>query len=501
MQGDDGVAAVGGGEGRGVVAGLGVVGIVPEVAAAGGGFDSLGHRAEECEGHVDHGVAAVGSRQRDGLSAGGGEDHAVPSVRQRSRADGRCEGGGLGLVDGQIQGVDLRAADDIKVAVGVDARLGVGLSVAVRPRVGSAFGDGDSRARRVVDGQVEGVDLRATVVVEVAVGVVAAFRVGLSVPRVVAALGDGHGLVHRVVDGQVEGVDLRATVVVKMTVGVRAGGLIDSAVPGVGAAFGDGDGLVHRVEDGQVEGVDLRASVDILMAVGVVARDAVDRAVPSVGTASFSGVGVVHRSVDHEHHRHHGVAAVGGFDGGRLHTGLVEGHAVPLVGQFAGADGIGDHCAGTVQDGQMQGVDLCASVGVKMAVGVVARGNVGLSVAVRPDVGTAGTDGDRRVHRVEDGQVEGVDLCASVGVEVAVSVVAGSGVGLSVPSVGAALADGDGLVHRVEDGQVEGVDLRTTVGVEVAVSVVAGGGVGLSVPGVGTALGDGDGLVHRVEDG
>ena len=261
----------------------------------------------------------------------------------------------------------------------------------------------------------------------------------------------------------------------------------------------------------------------------------------------------MHRSVDHEHHRHHGVAAVGGFDGGRLHTGLGEGHTVPLVGQFAGADGIGDHCAGTVQDGQMQGVDLCASVGVKMAVGVVARGNVGLSVAVRPGVGAAGTDGDRRVHRVEDGQVEGIDLRAAVGIKMTVGIVAGSRVGLSVtsgPSVGAALADGDGLmhrvengqvegvdlraavgvemtvgvvagsrvgmsvpgvgaaladgdrrVHRVEDGQVEGIDLRTTVGVEVAVSVVAGGGVGLSVPGVGTALGDGDGLVHRVEDG
>ena len=237
------------------------------------------------------------------------------------------------------------------------------------------------------------------------------------------------------------------------------------------------------------------------MAVGVVARDAVDRAVPSVGTASFSGVGVVHRSVDHEHHRHHGVAAVGGFDGGRLHAGLGEGHAVPLVGQFAGADGIGDHCTGTVQDGQMQGVDLCTSVGVKMAVGVVARGDVGLSVAVRPDVGTAGTDGDRRVHRVEDGQVEGIDLRAAVGIKMTVGIVAGSSVGLSVPGVGAALADGDRRVHRVEDGQVEGIDLRTTVGVEVAVSVVAGGGVGLSVPGVGTALGDGDGLVHRVEDG
>ena len=67
----------------------------------------------------------------------------------------------------------------------------------------------DERVGRVVDGEVESIDLRAAVGVFVVVGVVAAFGVGLVVPGVGFAGGGGELVGGSVVDGQVECIDLR----------------------------------------------------------------------------------------------------------------------------------------------------------------------------------------------------------------------------------------------------------------------------------------------------
>ena len=89
--------------------------------------------------------------------------------------------------------------------------------------------------------------------------------------------------------------------------------------------------------DSEVQGVNLRAAVGILMAVCVNAALSVGLSIgrPGVGAALGGGGRRSHWGVDHQHHRHHTVATVGGRDGGRLHTGLSESHAVPNVGQFA----------------------------------------------------------------------------------------------------------------------------------------------------------------------
>ena len=72
----------------------------------------------------------------------------------------------------------------------------------------------------------------------------------------------------------------------------------------------------------------------------------------------------------------------------------------------------------------MQGIDLRAAVGVRMTVGVVAGGGVGLPVAVRPRISLALGYSDGGVNRVVDGQMQGIDLRAAVGVRMTVFVVA-----------------------------------------------------------------------------
>ena len=64
------------------------------------------------------------------------------------------------------------------------------------------------------------IDLRAAVHIRVRVGVVASLRVGFPVPRVAVANNLRGGLVYGMVDGQVEGIDLRATMVIHMREGV-----------------------------------------------------------------------------------------------------------------------------------------------------------------------------------------------------------------------------------------------------------------------------------------
>ena len=95
----------------------------------------------------------------------------------------------------------------------------------------------------------------------------------------------------------------------------------------------------------------------------------------------------------------------------------------------------------------MQRIDLRAAVGIRVGVGVVAGGGVGLSITACPSVRAAFLDGYGGVHGVVNGQMQGINLRAAVAIRVAVSIVAGGGVGLTVaacPSVRAAFLDGYG---------------------------------------------------------
>ena len=142
-------------------------------------------------------------------------------------------------LDGEVQGIYLRAAVRIRVAVGVVAGSGVGVPV---PGVLAAFTGGVSLVLRGVDGQVQSVNLSATVCVRVGVKIGAALGVGLPVacgPGVAAALGNGDGIVCRFIDGEVERNNTVAAVggPVGDRVGCRAGALrVGDTVPGVAVA-------------------------------------------------------------------------------------------------------------------------------------------------------------------------------------------------------------------------------------------------------------------------
>ena len=194
---------------------------------------------------------------------------------------------------------------------------------------------------RVVNGQVQRIDLRTSVGVLVTVDAVAGSRVDLTValrPGVGTARFDRVDLMHRVVNGQVQRIDLRAAVCILVTVGTVAGSRVGLSValrPSVGTACFHRDGGMHRIVNGQVQRIHLRAAVGILVAVGVVAGSCVGDSVnPRVVATGRHGEGFIYRRVHHQHHRHDGVAAVGGGQRGVLRAGAVEGLPIPNVGQF-----------------------------------------------------------------------------------------------------------------------------------------------------------------------
>ena len=218
-----------------------------------------------------------------------------------------------------------------------------------------------------------------------------------------------------------------------MAVGVSAALGVGCAVPGVAAAFDHRGDLIHWIVDGEVEGIDLCAAVGIFVAVCVGVALVVGLAItvcPLVAAASRFGSGSVCWIVDGEVEGDDGVATVG--------TAVLNGE-----GRFVGAF-------------------------------VVRR-------AINPGVGAASLLLVNARRGIVDGQVQGIDLRAAVGVFVAVGVGAALGVGCAVPRVAAASRFGDGCVGRIVDGKVEGIDLRAPVVVFVAVEVVSAFGVGYAI--------------------
>ena len=169
-----------------------------------------------------------------------------------------------------MHGVHLLAPIVIEMSKCVVSVRGVSLSV---PDVVSTNIDGCSSMRREIDGEVKGVHLRATVSVSMAVGICPGLSIseaGAEVPGVCLAFDNGVSRMLRMKNSKVEGVHLRTTVGVRMAMGVSAGILIDSAVPGVGLAGAVGERCMYWVENGKVKGVHLRAAVHIKVRIGVV---------------------------------------------------------------------------------------------------------------------------------------------------------------------------------------------------------------------------------------
>ena len=339
----------------------------------------------------------------------------------------------------------------------------------------------------MVDRQVEGVRAGTTRGVGVVVRVGAGSGVRGAVPDVAVAGGHGLGVVGAVVDGQVEGDDTVRAVLVAVCPLVIPGLGVGPAVPVVAFAGVGGELAGGGVIDSEVQGIDLCATVTVDMLVIVGARSVVGLPVsvsPGVGVVGGDGDGGVRRVVDGQVQGDHGVAARGvGQSVGRGLGALGVGHAVDPGEALAGHLRV-DARAGVV-DRQVEGVRAGTTCAVGVVVRVGAGSGVGLTIAVCPSVASTFCNSDGGVRRVVDGQVQGIDLSTTVSVPMTVGVVAGGSVGQPVavrPCVSLALCDGDGGVRRVVDGQVQRVNLRATVGILELIRVSSRCGVGFAVP-------------------
>ena len=356
----------------------------------------------------------------------------------------------------------------------VGARSVVGLPVTASPGVGVVGGDGLGTVHRVVDGQMQGYHA------------VAAMSVGQSIGRGGGALGVGHavdpgeasaghlrvGTRSAVVDGQVERVGAGTSLGVGVVVGVDTGNGVRGAVPGVAVTGGHGLGVVGAVVNRQVQGDHTVRTVDIVVGPHVVPGLGVGPAVPSVafagGGGELVGGGVVHGEVEGVDLGAAVAVGVLVIVGARGVVGLPVA-AGPGVG-VVGGDGLGT--VGRVVDGQVQGDDAVAALSVGQGEG---RGGGALGVGDAVDPGEASAGHLRVGSRsgVVDSQVEGVGAGTSLGVGVVVGVGAGCGVRGAVPGVAVAGGDGLGIVGAVVNGQVQGVNLRATVQISVFVCVSA----------------------------
>ena len=108
-----------------------------------------------------------------------------------------------------------------------------------------------------------------------------------------------------------------------------------------------------------------------------------------------------------------------------------------------------------MDDGEVQGIDLRAPVGILVTVEIVAGFFISLSVSSCPSVRVVSGLRVRLVLRVVNGQVERVGAFAAVSVVVVVGVVAAGVVGRAVPHVAFAFHHRFGIVCAVVDGQME----------------------------------------------
>ena len=372
MQSDHTVATINGGEGLGVIASLGVEGVVPGVADASGGFDKLSQLLVDGQVQGDHTVAAVHGLERHIIVASLREDGAMEVVRGvltdsfvvfglQVRPHGQRHRGGA------VATIDVLA----EARERIDARLG--------------------------EGGVEAVGL---------VGVASADLVGQR---------DRARRIHREVehDGTVTAIagghDARASGVAS-----RSGSHVEAVqlVALAQAERGIQLGGVQLMDD-EVQHGDAVAAVMGRALLGVVAGLRDIRKVEVIFGVVAASAGVSHNRVavfgtDRQVQHHDAVAAVGGGQFGDVGAGLRQGLSVEFV-----ATVLADHLRDAVVVGrphaQVQGGGAVAAIDVLVEVRqrVVAGLGEGGVKSVQ-GVGSTGADGV-----VEDNLMRGIhrDLC------------------------------------------------------------------------------------------
>ena len=238
----------------------------------------------------------------------------------------------------------------------------------------------------------------------------------------------------------------------------------------------DLDGGVHI---DQMQRVHLFASVLVVMREGVGASHRIGDAIPNIISTYIDGCGGVRREVDGEVQRVHlGAPMLVGMTV-QVGAGVCIGGAVPRESLA------GDLCVGRMDwmiDGEVQRVHLLTAMRVEVTVVVGAGFRIGGAVALGPGVTFTLGDGDGGVHRVVDGQMQGVYLCAPERIYVRVSVLTRFGVSGAVPGEGLTFGVSLRLMVWMTDGKVQRVHLGAPMFVGMRVSVLTRLGVGGAVP-------------------
>ena len=245
-----------------------------------------------------HAVTACRIRSLVIVDAAGGVCLAVPfeTVASRHRSH-TCRA----VVHGQVQGHSAVAARGVGQGEGGGVVAG-GVRVAVDPDVGVAGGLFVNAGVTVVDGQVQGHDAVAAIVVAAdhRVGWSGhwCFGVGYPVPSERLALDGCRVTVGRVVDGQVQRHNAVAAIVVAADHRVGWSGRwcfgVGHSVPAERLTL-DGCRVTYcGLIDGQVQCVHLSATVRILVTVEIVSTDSVRCIMPRKATAN----GFVNSGVD-----------------------------------------------------------------------------------------------------------------------------------------------------------------------------------------------------------
>ena len=205
------------------------------------------------------------------------------------------------MIDGEVEGDDGVAAHGVQgVEGGGGGAGGVGRAV---PRVGVAGSDGFHKFGRMVDGEVQGIDLGAVVGIKVRVSVVSGLSVNLTVPGIGVAGGVSHSSMSRVEDGKVEDDERVAADSVGFNNRVDSAFVVGAAIPYKRIAFcREGLHSFRDGEDGEVQGVHLSASKFVRFGIGICGGTAfgVYCTMPIIEAAGGDGVGSARRGAEGE---------------------------------------------------------------------------------------------------------------------------------------------------------------------------------------------------------
>ena len=359
------------------------------------------------------------------------------------------------------------------MVVSVNTADGINLTV---PSIGFASSVSLRHMYRMIDRQMQRINLCTTVRIQMLIGIVTAGGINLAVPCVSLTSGVSLGHMNRMIDRQMQRIHLRTTIRIQVLVGIVTAGGISLFIPCVSHTSGVSLGHMNRMIDRQMQRIYLRATIRIQMLVCVITTGGIDLSIPRVSLTSGICLGNMHRMIDRQMQRIHLSAAV------RIQMlvcvvtagGICL--AVPCV-RLTRSVGLSN--MHRMIDRQVQRIYLCTAVGIQMRVGVITAGSIDLSV---PSISLASGISFGNMYWIMNRQMQRINLRTTVGIQMLVGVVTTDGVSLAVPCVSLTSRVGLCHMHGVMDGQMQRINLQTTIYIKNAVDIIATDSIFLAIP-------------------